>query len=160
MNLDIQTEEEEFRQIELLNIVDTELINPDVFLFGSNYREEFGFPILLNLIFWVVIISYLMLFVIPYLAMGGWWKGLFYMFILGLSFFSENVLQKVAPEWFMLSTGSLPSILIIAFFVFANALFFDWLFELGAEKGKVCPSCHTHLDILDNYCSGCGFVQA
>jgi hypothetical protein len=149
--------DDEEMQAELLDIIDHEL-GAQHCLDSFSY-EDLGLPVILNVVFWIVITTYVMLFVIPYLAMGGWGKGLFYMVILGMSFLTENVLEKAAPEWFGLESGSVPSILIIAFFIFANALFFDWMYELGAEKTRVCPGCHAHLEDADRYCSRCGFVQ-
>ena len=51
-----------------------------------------------------------------------------------------------APVWFSLKPGSVGSLLIVAFVVFANALFFDWLFETLSERNTVGPGCQAQLD--------------
>ncbi|MCJ7701986.1 MAG: hypothetical protein MUO62_10405, partial [Anaerolineales bacterium] len=63
------------------------------------------------------------------------------------------------PQWFSLPQGSPQGILTIAFFVFANALFFDWVFDRFTQRTKPCLLCNQILDAKDLFCSTCGHVQ-
>lgn len=120
---------------------------------------DVGIPLALNIVAWLAFAAIALLFVLPYLVLGGWRRGLFYMLLLAASFFIENGLEKSAPTWFSLKARSVGSILIIASAVFANALFFDWLFERSTERKKACPGCQAQLDDYDVHCSVCGLVQ-
>jgi len=116
-------------------------------------------PSALHIAVWWSLAGVVLLFVLPYFAFGGWLRGLFYMIVLFASFQIENQLQESAPTWFSLDAGS-PSVpLVIAFAVFANALFFDWLFDTLTERQKVCPACQAQLDVAVIHCSFCGLVQ-
>jgi hypothetical protein len=101
----------------------------------------------------------LLLFVVPYLILGGWARGIFYMVLLWASFALENRLTISAPTWFQLPPDSVAQGPFIAFFVFINALFFDWLFEATVERKKICPACKTELDQDSMFCARCGFQQ-
>jgi hypothetical protein len=116
-------------------------------------------PVALNMVVWLAMTALLLLFVVPYLILGGWGRGLFYIFILGISFALENQLTIIAPTWFMLSQDSISQGPFIAFFVLINALFFDWLFEVFTNRKKICPSCKTELDQKTLFCSECGYEQ-
>jgi hypothetical protein len=108
---------------------------------------------------WLALAAVALLFVLPYLVLGGWRRGVFYMLVLAASFFLEDELQRAAPTWFSLRSRSVAALLIVAFAVFANALFFDWVFETSTERTKVCPGCQAQLDEYDMHCSVCGLVQ-
>ena len=71
----------------------------------------------------------------------------------------EGALLVSAPTWFSLKPRSVGAVLIVAFAVFANALFFEWVFDLLTERRKMCPGCHAHLKTVDAYCSACGLSQ-
>jgi hypothetical protein len=120
---------------------------------------DFGIALALNVVVWMLFTGIALLLVLPYLVLGGWGRGLLYMFILFAAFVIENELQKSAPAWFSLRRGTASSWLIVAFAVFANALFLDWLFESLSERKKVCPGCHTQLEEHDLHCSVCGLMQ-
>jgi hypothetical protein len=113
----------------------------------------------LNIIAWWALTAYLLLFVLPYLMLGGWARGIFYMLVLAASFWIEEKLSSYAPSWFRLPTSSISAALLVAFFVFANALFFDWVFEALGQKEKACPACEAILNKEDLYCPKCGFIQ-
>ena len=148
------------RQERLLSYLD-EMLTSGLKDYGSITAEmlDFALPLAFNLAVWVLFTDIALLFVLPYLALGGWRRGLFYMVLLGAAFSVDNALQQSAPTWFSLRPGSISSMLIVAFVVFANALFFDWLFEMLVEKKKVCPDCQVQLDASDSYCRSCGLIQ-
>lgn len=116
-------------------------------------------PAALNMVVWIALTALLLLFVVPYLILGGWGRGLFYMFILGVSFALENKLTIVAPTWFRLADDSISQGPFIAFFVLINALFFDWLFEVVTNRRKICPACKTELEKNSMFCPECGYQQ-
>jgi hypothetical protein len=120
---------------------------------------DLGVPMALNWVFWTLLVGVALLFVLPYLALGGWRRGLFYIVTLVAAFGVENALQESAPTWFSLRPRSVGAVLIIAFAVFANAPFFDWVFDLLTERRKVCPGCHAQLRAADVYCCACGLSQ-
>ncbi|MBI3175735.1 MAG: DUF4332 domain-containing protein [Chloroflexi bacterium] len=116
-------------------------------------------PAALNMVVWIALTAILLLFVIPYLILGGWGRGLSYIFILWISFSLENWLTAISPTWFQLPRGGVITGLFVAVFIFINALFFDWLFDVGTQRKKVCPACKTELDRESLFCSECGFQQ-
>ena len=116
-------------------------------------------PAALNMVVWIALTAMLLLFVVPYLILGGWWRGLFYIFILWISFFLENWLTVISPTWFRLPHGGVIAWLFASVFIFINALFFDWLFDVGTQRKKVCPACKAELDRESLFCSECGFQQ-
>jgi hypothetical protein len=120
---------------------------------------DLGIPMALNFSVWTLLVGVALFFVLPYLALGGWRRGLFYMVTLLAAFIVEGTLQESAPTWFSLQPRSVGAVLIVAFAVFANALFFEWVFDLLTERRKVCPRCHAHLRTVDAYCSSCGLSQ-
>jgi hypothetical protein len=127
---------------------------------GDREWLDLGIPLALNFSVWTLLVGVALLFVLPYLALGGWRRGLFYLVTLLAAFIVEGVLQESAPTWFSLRPRSLGAGLIVAFAVFAHALFFEWVFELLTERRKVCPRCHAHLRAVDAYCSACGLSQS
>ena len=162
-NFPVEDPTEIERQDELLSAIDEEdqnlehqglPITPE-----DTSLTDLYIPAALNMVAWTALTAYFMLFFLPYLILGGWKRGIFYILILGLSFNLENLLTHYSPTWFSLPPGSAGSTLFIAFFIFANALFFDWLFDALTEKNKPCPSCRTNLPEEALYCSNCGFVQ-
>jgi hypothetical protein len=126
---------------------------------GDREWLDLGIPLALNFSVWTLLVGVALLFVLPYLALGGWRRGLFYMVTLLAAFMVEGALQESAPTWFSLQPGSVGGVLLVAFAVFANALFFEWVFDLLTARRKVCPGCHTHLRTVDAYCSACGLSQ-
>jgi hypothetical protein len=120
---------------------------------------EIGLPAALNMVVWIALTAFFLLFVLPYLILGGWGRGIFYIIVLGLSFALENRLTLYAPTWFSLSPNGLSRVLFVAFFVFVNALFFDWLFDTITNRKKACPACKLEMDKVSLYCSQCGFQQ-
>ncbi|MCA1900088.1 MAG: DUF4332 domain-containing protein [Chloroflexi bacterium] len=120
---------------------------------------ELGVRTGLHIVVWWTLAAYLLLFVLPYLLLGGWRRGLFYMAVLACSFYLEDRLSLYAPSWFRLPADSAGGVLLIGFLVFANALLFDWIFDNFSNKSKTCPSCETILEVDDLYCSECGCMQ-
>lgn len=116
-------------------------------------------PAALNMVVWIALTALLLLFVVPYLILGGLGRGLFYMVVLGVSFALENKLTIVAPTWFRLPNGSISQGPFIAFFIFINALFFDWIFDVFTNRKKICPACKTEMETTSLFCSQCGFQQ-
>jgi hypothetical protein len=120
---------------------------------------ELGARTGLHIVVWWVLAANLLLFVLPYLILGGWGRGLFYMTVLACSFYLEDRLSLYASSWFRLPPNSAGGVLFIGFLIFANALLFDWIFDNFSNKSKTCPSCGTILEMDDLYCSECGCMQ-
>ena len=164
VKLEIVSPSEESRREQLLLVLDDEIL-AKLNSFGTVISAEdtsivdIYIPAALNMVVWTALTAYVLLFVFPYLILDGWKRGIFYILILAISFNLENILSKYSPSWFMLKERSTSSLLMIAFFIFANALFFDWLFDVLTEKKKICPSCGTSLPKESFFCSHCGFVQ-
>jgi hypothetical protein len=118
-----------------------------------------GIPLAANAVSWLALLCFALFFVIPYLLFGGWGKGLFYMIILGVAFIADKILTKTAPSWFSLKPGSAAGSFIVVFVVFANALLFDWLYDLATMRRKSCISCSSNIEEADRYCKKCGFMQ-
>jgi hypothetical protein len=162
--IDLDDELNQERQERLLGYLDemaTDRLADYGLVVTSEDREmlDFAVPLALNAAVWVLFTDIALLFVLPYFVLGGWRRGLFYMIMLVAAFIVEDALQESAPTWFSLKPRSVSSYLFVAFAVFANALFFDWLFYTLAEKRKVCSGCHARLHTSDAYCSVCGLMQ-
>lgn len=164
INLEIQDEKADARrQLALKRLEEDILPQIEDMIFipleGDSGIFTYAIPVAMNMVIWVALSSYIALFVFPYLLLGGCRRGLLYVLILGVSFFTENVLAAKAPQWFSLPPGSPQGILTIAFFVFANALFLDWVFDRFTERTKPCLLCNQIVDEKDLFCSTCGHVQ-
>jgi hypothetical protein len=164
VNLETKNAEEEDRRTNLLRALDEEVVFKldslgAVLTDTDSSVVDFYIPAALNMVVWLALTAYLLLFVVPYLILGGWRRGLFYILILITSFNLENALSNYSPTWFSLPQNSISSLLTVAFFVFANALFFDWVFTTLTERAKICPACENSLTPDAYYCSNCGFVQ-
>jgi type IV secretory pathway VirB2 component (pilin) len=118
-----------------------------------------GITAALNMVVWIVLTAFLMYFVVPYLMLGGWKRGLFYMIVIGLSYWIGELFVENAPAWFALPEKSGSRFLVAAFFVFITTLFFDWIFGLVVNRRKVCPACQSEQPAESHYCSQCGFQQ-
>jgi hypothetical protein len=164
INLELKTPEDDAKRIKIIKALDEEILsNLDSVATVSSEQDtiivERYIPAALNMVVWTALTAFALLFVLPYLILGGWRRGLFYILVLGISFYAENLLSIYSPVWFRLPVHSASSFLMIAFFVFANALFFDWLFDTFSERKKACPSCDANLSLDDFFCPSCGFVQ-
>ena len=113
----------------------------------------------LNMVVWTALTAYLLLFVLPYLILGGWRRGMFYILLLAVGLSTENILTAYSPAWFMLPADSAGSFLLVAFFVLANALLFDWLFSEITREKTVCLCCGSHIEKGSRFCNTCGFAQ-
>lgn len=158
---DVSSQQRKDRLLAYLDdMITDELVSPGLVVTENNQEIlNFAIPSALNFAVWVLFTDIVLLFVLPYLALGGWRRGLLYMAILAAAFAAEGTLQKNAPTWFSLRPDSIGSLLIVAFAVFANALFFDWVFEMVTERRKPCPGCQAQLYASDAYCSICGLSQ-
>ena len=117
------------------------------------------FSLVLPGISWVVIIVVLCYLLLPFLVLGGWLRGVFYMLLVAVSFALENILQQISPELFRLPPSSPAAIVIIAICIFSSALFLDWVFETWTEPKKACLGCGRMVEERDSYCPACGLVQ-
>lgn len=150
-------EDERTRMLQKLDFVGQEML-----LSWINFGEDDEFHLMLslvrNMVAWIALTAVVALFVLPYLALGGWLSGLFYMLLLAISFSLENILQRVSPGWFSLK-NPLGSGVMIAVCIFSSALFFDWLYDAWTEPKKACPGCGRMVEERDFYCPTCGLVQ-
>ncbi|MBE0681294.1 MAG: DUF4332 domain-containing protein [Anaerolineales bacterium] len=107
---------------------------------------------------WMVLTGALLMFVIPYLAIGGWWRGIFYMVLLFAASRLEDFLKANSAPGLGLDASTFGATLTIAFFILTSALLFDWAYAALTEKKKVCPNCQA---LIDNfvYCPVCGLAQ-
>jgi hypothetical protein len=117
-------------------------------------------PLFMQSIVWTLLLTFLLVFVLPYLLAGGWQRGAFYIFLLVATFFIEGVIQRAAPAWLLLEAGSTGATLMVIVAIFANALLVDWVYDTLAEPRTVCPGCHAELDANVSFCPHCGLVQA
>lgn len=163
ISLDIANETIQRRRDRLLESFDNTVVDelPDYGSVSAQDTAVFGFiiPSALKIAVWWFFAAVVLLFVTPYFVLGKWRRGLFYVAVLAMSFTIENALQQSAPTWFSLQPRSVSSALVVAFAVFANALFFDWLFDTLSERKKMCPSCQFQVDQDVAYCPMCGLVQ-
>lgn len=161
LNLDIDDNQSLINQRDyLLRRIDREYLGElDTILVYELGEIEELINHLMSSIVWALIVLVVLTFVIPYLAFMGWRKGSFYAMILSTGFLLENQLQVAAPNLFSLQAESSATWGVIIFVVFANALFFDWIFETFAQTKKSCPNCHTRLDNNATYCSCCSLQQ-
>ena len=59
----------------------------------------------------------------------------------------------------MPQVDSVGSFLLVAFFVLANALLFDWLFSEITREKTVCLCCGSHIEKGSRFCNTCGFAR-
>ena len=124
---------------------------------AGQYLLNVILPIIVRAVIGLILTAYALLFVLPYFLLGGWKRGLLYTVILFVSFQTENFISNYAPNWFLLDEKSVSASLVIAFFVLANALLFDWIIDTRGKK--ICASCDTQLDEDVLFCHECGFMQ-
>lgn len=111
-----------------------------------------------NLLVWILIAGIIPIFVIPFLSLGGWWRGIFYVFLLFSASQIEDLLSLNLPQWLNLDVNTTQTHLFIWFFILVFALLFDWWYDAATESQKICPACQTLID--DNsYCPICGMAQ-
>lgn len=120
---------------------------------------EVFIPVILNIVIWMLLMAIALFFVVPYFVLGGWKRGVFYIIVLAMSFSVDALFQARATSWFRLEGRTISPYLVIAFAVFANALFFDWLFDTWTNRKILCPGCHILLDEHVAYCPACGQLQ-
>lgn len=113
----------------------------------------------LNMVIWIVITAFLLYFVVPYLLLGGWQRGIFYMIMIALSYWIGELCVEYSPAWFGLPEDSWGRLPAAAFFVFVTTLFFDWVFGTLVNKSRLCPACQSEQPRQARYCSNCGFQQ-
>jgi hypothetical protein len=116
-------------------------------------------PLFMQGIVWTLLTTLLLTFLVPYLVVGGWQRGAFYIFLLVATFFLESAIQRVAPAWLLLEPNSTGATLMVVAAIFANALLIDWLYDTLTEAKMVCPGCYARLDTNVSFCSHCGLVQ-
>ena len=162
--MELESEEDELRRDEILDTLDEEIL-PGLHKFGvvsseaDTSFEDAYIPAALNMVVWTALTAYLLLFVLPYLILGGWRRGMFYMLLLAVSLNTENILTAYSPTWFMLPADSAGSFLLVAIFILANALLFDWLFSEITREKTVCLCCGSHIETNSRFCNVCGFAQ-
>jgi hypothetical protein len=110
-------------------------------------------------ILWIVVTAILLLFILPYLIIGGIYKGLAYILLLLAVAQAQGWLESNSLGWIGLNSESVGSEALVLFIVIACALTFDWLIGVLTERKKVCQECKLELDDGDLYCSGCGLMQ-
>ncbi len=113
----------------------------------------------LGALMWMLIAALALLFVGPYLIVGGWRRGLFYIALLAASFAIDGPLQRNIPRLVGLREGTLITAALVAFLVFASALLFDWLYDTLTDTRRVCPGCRTPIDRAARFCPACGLTQ-
>jgi hypothetical protein len=97
-------------------------------------------------------------FVIPYLWLGGWKRGIFYFLLLIASSLIEDKIKENFIPWLDLKTSSLATSVFIWFIILSIALLLDWIYDSTTNKKILCPACQTLIDDCD-FCPFCGFVQ-
>lgn len=113
----------------------------------------------LSMVIWIVITAFLLYFVAPYLMLGGWQRGIFYMIMIALSYWIGELCVEYSPAWFGLPENNWSRLPVAAFFVFITTLFFDWVFGTIVNKKRLCPACQSGQPGQARYCSNCGFQQ-
>jgi hypothetical protein len=116
-------------------------------------------PMIANMVAWLIVAAILTLIVTPYLMFRGIPRGVFYALLLFVTFHLENLFQRNAPSWFGLPQESDVAPWLVAFLIFANALFFDWVYESLTDPQATCPGCQTQFGVSARYCPECGLVQ-
>lgn len=107
---------------------------------------------------WMFLTGAMLLFVLPYLSVGGWWRGIFYILLLAMASRLENFLGANSATVLGLEADTFGTNLVIGFFILTSALLFDWVYDALTEKKKVCPNCQSLIDD-HSYCPICGLVQ-
>lgn len=146
------------KSLEYIENIDSETI-PHLYSPQITVLADSMIPLLersIGALIWMVLIVVGLGLVMPYFFLGGWKRGVFYILVLASSFYVEEVLQKQTPEWFFIKQDSISAFLIIAFVIFANAVFFDWLYDAFKSKKKICENCGANINIEDRFCVDCG----
>jgi hypothetical protein len=97
-------------------------------------------------------------FIIPYLVLGGWRRGIFYMIVILISWQAEGLVEKSVPSTFLLQSDSILTTGFIILCVLFNALLFESIFERLIEHNEPCPNCGALVNEEDLYCPHCGLA--
>ena len=132
------------------------LLDPNVSLWGQ--ADASMIWAINTVMVWMVLTGALLMFVLPYLSIGGWWRGVFYIALLFAASRLEDLLRANSTRVLGLDASTFGTTLIIGFFILTSALLFDWVYDFLTEKKKVCPNCHS---LIENhvYCPVCGLAQ-
>jgi hypothetical protein len=135
-----------------------EIMNSQLYIITTKDINNLVKWVVNTTIIWVGLASLSMLFLLPYLAVSGWWRGAFYVGLLLLTDWLEGN-KGYFIDTLSLDSSSKRTSVLIFFFVFLTALIFDWLYDTITERKKTCPNCDHQLNHKDQYCSTCGFIQ-
>ena len=120
-------------------------------------------PILVRALVPSLLVVLLVFIVVPFLALGGWLRGAFFLVLLVTITFTETSAERLVTEHltrvFAVPSGSPVALLLIGFAVFGNAILFEWVFESTIERKPPCAGCRAPVDQGARYCSYCGMAQ-
>jgi hypothetical protein len=101
--------------------------------------------------------------VLPFLILGGWLRGAFFMVLLAAVSWTEVGAQRYVTStlgrWFSSddSTWLVPALVSLA--VFSNAIVFEWIYELLLERRRGCVACRADVEAGAAFCPSCGMPQ-
>ncbi len=98
--------------------------------------------------------------VVPFLIMGGWLRGAFFVVLLATLAFTESGVERYLTShlssWFRLSEGSTLIPLLSGAVMFGNAIAFEWIFELMQDRPDTCRACGADVTRDASFCGSCG----
>ncbi|MCA1790499.1 MAG: DUF4332 domain-containing protein [Thioalkalivibrio sp.] len=101
--------------------------------------------------------------VLPFLILGGWLRGAFFMVLLAAISWTEVGTQRYVTasvgRWFSSSEVSWLVPALVSFAVFSNAIVFEWIYELVLERRKGCAGCRADVEAGAAFCPRCGMPQ-
>jgi hypothetical protein len=108
---------------------------------------------------WMLINAILFHFVAPFVITGKPYKALAFIGLTALSYYSEELLEGIAPDAFFLPRGSLVAIMMLATLILVNTVFFDSIYQGATEKYHLCPFCKGEVGDGSFFCPSCGAEQ-
>lgn len=101
--------------------------------------------------------------VLPFLILGGWLRGAFFIVLLAAISWTELGAQRYITanltRWFTLDEGARIIPVLVGIALFGNAIVFEWIYELTLERKDTCEECGAEVERKNTYCPGCGIVQ-
>jgi hypothetical protein len=102
--------------------------------------------------------------VLPFLILGGWLRGAFFVLLLAAVSWTEIGAQRYVTanlfRWFELDETSRMVPLLVGLAVFGNAIVFEWVYELVLERKGTCVDCQADIERGAALCPVCGMRQA
>jgi hypothetical protein len=101
--------------------------------------------------------------VFPFLILGGWLRGAFFVLLLAAVSWTELGAQRYVTanltRWFALDANAGIVPLLVGIAVFGNAIVFEWIYELVLERRSTCEECGAEVERGAAFCPACGMVR-